>query len=90
MNTLFGRRTLVIAATALVIPALAQAQMDQVKASMAALKAKTSQLGAPSVKGTDAVGGKDVPALYFGSTKINNSFNAVDEVVKEHGGTATL
>jgi hypothetical protein len=90
MNTFIGRRAFVIATTAFVIPAVAQAQMDQVKASMAALKAKAAQLGAPSVKGTDAVAGKDVPALYFGTTKINNSFNAVDEVVKEHGGTATL
>jgi hypothetical protein len=90
MNIFIGRRAFVIATAALVIPAVAQAQMDQVKASMAALKAKAAQLGAPSVKGTDAVAGKDVPALYFGTAKINNSFNVVDEVVKEHGGTATV
>jgi hypothetical protein len=90
MNTFIGRRAFIIATAALVIPAAAQAQMDQVKASMAALKAKAAQLGTPSVKGIDAVAGKDVPALYFGTTKINNSFNVVDEVVKEHGGTATV
>jgi hypothetical protein len=66
------------------------AQMDKVKASMAALKAKTAQLGAPKLEGNDPVAGKDVPALYFGTTKMNNDFDVVDEVVKDHGGTATL
>jgi hypothetical protein len=33
-------------------------------------------------KGTEAVGGKDAPALYFGSTKMNNNFAVVDEVAK--------
>ena len=66
------------------------AQMDKVKASMAALKAKTAQLGAPKLEGNDAVAGKSVPALYFGTTKMNNFFGVVDDVVKDHGGTATL
>jgi hypothetical protein len=66
------------------------AQMDKVRASMAALKAKTAQLGAPKLEGNDAVAGKNVPALYFGTTKMNNDFDVVDEVVKDHGGTATL
>src|SRR5690348_14907627 len=75
--------------TALVVaPALGQT--DKVKASMAALKAETAKLGPPTIKGTDAVAGKDVPALYFGTAKMNNHFDVVDEVVKKHGGTATL
>ena len=57
---------------------------------MAALKAKTAKLGPPKIEGTDPVAGKDVPALYFGTTKMNNNFDIVDEVVKDHGGTATL
>jgi len=28
--------------------------------------------------------------FYFGSTKINNNFDLVDEVVKQAGGTATI
>jgi hypothetical protein len=48
------------------------------------------QLGPPKIEGTEAVAGKDVPALYFGTTKMNNNFDVVDEVVKENGGTATL
>ena len=57
--------------------------MDQVKVSMAALKAKTGTLGLPRIEAPAPVAGKDVPALYFGTTKMNNSFEVVDEVVKE-------
>jgi hypothetical protein len=77
-------------ATATMLPHLANAQMDKVRASMAALKAKTAKSGPPKIEGTEAVAGKDVPALYFGTTKLNNNFDVVDEVVKENGGTATL
>ena len=81
-----------LAATATLLPGVARAQdaAAKVKTSMAALKAETAKLGAPKLEGKDKVGDKDVPALYFGSSKINNSFAVVDEVVKQHGGTATL
>jgi hypothetical protein len=52
---------------------------------MEALKADTAKLGAPKIEGTDAVGGKPAPALYFGSTKMNNNFAVVDEVAKAGG-----
>jgi hypothetical protein len=39
---------------------------------MAALKDKTAKLGAPKVEGTEKVGSKSAPVLYFGSTKMNN------------------
>jgi hypothetical protein len=42
-------------------------------------------LGAPKIEGKEAVGDKDAPALYFGSTKMNNNFAVVDEVAKEDG-----
>ncbi len=71
-------------------PGIAMAQADNARTSMAALMAKTGALGAPKIEGVDPVGGKDAPALYFGSTKINNSFDVVDAVAKEHGGVATL
>src|SRR6476659_4079524 len=91
-NTFIGRRTFVIGifGATIAAPAFGQTQMDQVKASMAALKAKAAQLGTANVKGSDTVAGKDVAALYFGTTKMSNHFEIVDEVVKEHGGTATL
>jgi Cache 3/Cache 2 fusion domain len=57
---------------------------------MADLIAKAGKLGAPKLEGKDSVAGKDVPGLYFGSTKMNNFFDVVDQVVKEDGGTATI
>ena len=52
---------------------------------METLKAMTGKLGAPKLEGNEAVGGKDAPALYFGTTKINNNFDIVDAVGKEDG-----
>lgn len=74
-----------------VSPVTASAQsLEDVKQAMALLKAKTAKLGVPQIKGQSEVAGKSVPSLYFGSTKMNNSFAVVDEVKKEKGGTATL
>ena len=63
---------------------------ENVQAAMRLLKSKAVMLGEPSVKGEEAVAGKTVPTLYFGTTKMNNNFVLVDEVQKEVGGTATL
>jgi hypothetical protein len=63
----------------------ANAQDARSATSMAALKDKTAKLGAPKIQGKEAVGGKSVPALYFGSTNMNNNFTVVDEVAKEGG-----
>ena len=63
---------------------------EDVQAAMQLLKSKAAALGAPSIKGEDAVAGKAVPALYFGDTKMNNNFTLVDAVQKEKGGTATI
>jgi hypothetical protein len=52
---------------------------------MAALKDQTPKLGAPKIDGIDEVGGRDAPALYFGSTKMNNNFSVVDAVAEEGG-----
>jgi len=62
----------------------------QVQKSMALLKAGAAKLGAAKIDGTDTVAGKTVPAIYFGSTKIDNNFDLVDDVVKQMGGTATI
>lgn len=78
-------------ATSILMPSVGNAQADpKVKASMDALKAATAKLGAPKIEGMEAVSGKNASALYFGTTKLNNNFDVVDAVVKEHGGTATL
>jgi len=81
------------AATFMLMPSVGHAQADpRVTKSMETLKTMTAKLGAPKVEGKEAVGGKDAPALYFGTTKINNSFDIVDAVGKEDGKgmTATL
>jgi len=64
----------------------------RVQKSMQTLKSMTARLGEPKVVGQEAVGGKDAPALYFGSTKMNNNFEVVDAIGKEDGNgmTATL
>jgi len=94
-----GRAVRFVAKKALVVPMIAigflgslllmasaaNAQEARTAASMAALKDKTAKLGAPKIQGIEEVGGKSVPALYFGSTKMNNNFTLVDEVAKEGG-----
>jgi hypothetical protein len=69
----------------MLLASAANAQEARTAASMAALKDKTAKLGAPRIEGTEAVGNKSAPALYFGSTKMNNNFTLVDEVAKEGG-----
>jgi hypothetical protein len=63
---------------------------DAVNRSMAALIAGTQTLGPPRLIGKDPVAGKEVPALYFGGTKMNNSFELVDAVASKAGGAASL
>jgi hypothetical protein len=60
---------------------------EDVQAAMQLLKSKAATLGAPIVNGDEAVAGKIVPAIHFGTTKMNNNFVLVDE---EAGGTATI
>jgi Cache 3/Cache 2 fusion domain len=78
---------------ALLMPSQGRAQTDpRVQKSMEILKSMTAKLGAPRIEGTEQVGGKDAPALYFGSTKLNNNFEIVDTIGREDGKgmTATL
>lgn len=79
--------------TCSMIPSIGHAQADpRVTKSMESLKGMTAKLGAPKLEGKEAVGGKDAPVLFFGSTKVNNNFDIVDAVGKEDGQgmTATL
>lgn len=80
-----------IGTSVFLFPTSSRAQSSEsVKQAMALLKSKTAKLGAPVVKGEDPVAGKQVPALYFGATKMNNNFAVVDAVKKAKGGTASL
>src|SRR3954467_11139325 len=72
------------------VPNLVQGQDARVKTAMELLESKANKLGPAMTKGTDAVAGKQVLAMFFGSTKMNNNFDLVDEVVKEAQGTATM
>ena len=53
-------------ATPLLMPSIGNAQDARVAKAMAALKDKTTKLGAPRIDGRDEVGGRDAPVLYFG------------------------
>jgi len=80
-------------ATCAAVPSAGHAQGDpRITKSMESLKAMTAKLGVPKLEGKEAVGGKEAPALYFGTTKVNNNFDVVDAVGKEDGKgmTATL
>src|SRR6476659_2697744 len=70
----------------MLVASAANAQEARSAASMAALKDKTAKLGAPKIQGIEEVGGKSAPALYFGSTNMNNNSAIVDEVGKEDPG----
>jgi hypothetical protein len=85
----------ILAAAALVVvslfaPSIGVAQDGKVKTAMELLRSMTDKLGPPKIEGMDTVAGKQLPAIYFGSTKMNNNFLLVDDVVKQAGGTATI
>jgi Cache 3/Cache 2 fusion domain len=75
---------------AILLQGVSQAQDSKVASAMQLLESMTNQLGSPKIVGTDAVAGKEVPAIYFGPTKMNNNFELVDEVAKKTRGTATI
>ena len=87
-----------LVAASVLMPGVVHAQADaRVAKSMETLKAMTAKLGAPKIDGRQAIGGglaiggKDAPGLYFGSTLVNN-FEIVDAIGNEDGKgmTATL
>jgi hypothetical protein len=83
--------TLVCVATLAILSArIGQAQDERVRSAMQLLESMATQLGPAKIDGSDIVVGKAVPAIYFGSTKINNNFDLVDEVAKKTQGTATI
>ena len=81
------KHTVVLAALAV---SAASAWAADPKATIAELDARLVKIGAAHIEGTDSVGGKDVPAIYFGSRKINNNFDVVDGLRKSHQATATV
>jgi len=63
---------------------------DAVSKAIEHLIANTGRLGGPRLQGTVVVAGKAVPGLYFGDTRVNNSFDLVDRAVRDTGCTASL
>ena len=79
-----------LSGAAILLPETGQAQDPKVKTAMELLESMAIELGSPKIEGKEAVADKEVPAIYFGSTKMNNNFELVDEVVKQAQGTATI
>ncbi|MCW2221818.1 hypothetical protein M2232_005350 [Bradyrhizobium japonicum] len=75
---------------AMLLPNVGQAQDAKVNTAMDLLESMANKLGSPKIEGADTVAGKEVPAIYFGSTKMNNNNDLVDQVVKQAQGTATI
>lgn len=66
------------------------AQAADPKATLSDLEARLAKIGAPKIQGTDKVGDKEVPALFFGERKMNNNYDVVDAIRRAHQATATL
>ncbi|WP_291014668.1 Cache 3/Cache 2 fusion domain-containing protein [Hydrogenophaga sp.] len=84
---MFHKRLLILATLA---AAFAQAHAADPRATIADLDARLAKIGAPRLEGTDMVGGKEVPAIFFGARKINNNTDVVDGIRKDHQATATV
>jgi hypothetical protein len=73
------------------MPAVGVSQTaDNVKQAMTMLKSEAAKLGPPDIKGEEPVAGKTVPALFFGTTKMNNNSTLVEAVQKATGAGATF
>jgi hypothetical protein len=77
-------------AAALMFGAVAVAQANDPKATIADLDARLAKIGTPKIEGTEVVAGKTVPAIFFGERKINNNYDVVDAIRKAHQATATV
>lgn len=58
--------------------------------TIAELDAKLVKIGQAKLEGTEKAGDQMVPGLYFGSRKINNNYDVVDDIKKKSGATATV
>ena len=60
------------------------------KSTIADFDARLAKIGAPKVDGTFKAGDKEVPAIYFGTRRINGNYDVVDDIKKQSGATATI
>ena len=66
------------------------AQAADPHATISDLDGRLAKIGAPKIDGTDKIGDKTVPVLFFGDRKMNNNNDVVDAVRKAHDATATV
>lgn len=60
------------------------------KATIDKLDARLTKIGTPKIEGSEKTGAVTAPAMFFGTRKINNNFDVVDEIKKTTGATATI
>lgn len=75
---------------ALLALAAGSAQANSPQEAIAALDARLAKIGAPKVEGSDKLGDKTVPVLFYGARKINANYDVVDEIRKSTGASATV
>ena len=83
------RNHFLVAAALVAFSASSFASADP-KATIADLDARLAKIGPVKIEGTDTVAGKEVPAIYFGARKINNNYDVVDSIRRDHKATATV
>ncbi len=84
------KKTFLLAGAALAVLFADAAHANDPKLAIAELEARLVKIGAAKLDGTDKVGEKTVPALFFGARKVNNNFQVVDEIKKTTGASATI
>lgn len=60
------------------------------KETIATLETRLQKIGDAKTEGTEKAGELTVPGMYFGTRKINNNNDVVDEIKKASGATATV
>jgi hypothetical protein len=76
--------------TSVAILACSNALAADPKATIDALDARLAKIGVPKIEGTEKTGDVVAPAMFFGTRKINNNFDVVDDIKKTTGATATV
>jgi hypothetical protein len=60
------------------------------KVAIQTFDARLSKIGEPKIEGVAKVGDKDLPAIFFGTRRINGNYDVVDEIKRSTGASATL
>lgn len=76
--------------TAALLVLAANAYAGDPKATIVTLDERLAKIGAPKIEGTAKAGDKEVPGIYFGTRRINNNYDLVDDIKKQTGATATI